>query len=354
MTALAVAAALLPILAAADQDRVTRALELKNPEGGESRLLLMLPDRRVEPPKRSPLHPWDFEWLVGGLAYRPATDDKRLRFRVFSQMRRAENDEAPRVARLLMRLFDFNDRFLGFDHSLAYNNQIIDVYLCFGGKAGAEQRFTDDVNSGRATKANTIHVYDVRSFTDPLEMAREVAHEYGHATLPAHGPFKGPEEWPNGDLGERLYLRWLLQEISANRLQPDDAFGVSLEGLKAYVAEHVTPLARKAAVEGPAVSNREAAGFDAYLGLALHCDQILPKPVFARALVLAPPEPEGFPAAVAEAVAERDEVGLRLAGRDPVWVPLGSCRLVGGQVVSRKGAWAKVKPTADAVRIRKK
>ena len=41
------------------------------------------------------------------------------------------------------------------------------------------------------------------------EACRELAHEYGHAVLPAIGGFKSPEDWANGYLGERLFLRWL-------------------------------------------------------------------------------------------------------------------------------------------------
>src|SRR5205807_841719 len=127
--------------------------------------------------------------------------------------------KAELVARMVLRLYNQLQRhyhpgppkgFLG----------IVDVYLCWGGTPGGEQRFDIEKvgKPPRQIDVNTIYIYDLASFKDPVEMAREVAHEYGHAVLPPVGGFGEPEDWGNGDAGERVFMRWLSEEMPAGRM----------------------------------------------------------------------------------------------------------------------------------------
>ncbi|HVL40080.1 MAG TPA: hypothetical protein VM328_11880 [Fimbriimonadaceae bacterium] len=337
--------------------QVDKGYYLPNPGGGESRLLLMVKEERLDPPKIAPLQNWMFEWLTTGFALGEAGFS--LRLRVYSQQRRQENDVAPLVARMVMRLWDYNYLRLMRDHSQQYNNQIVDFYLCFGGEAGGEHLFDEDLEGDRPRKVNTVYIYQIQSFRDPLEMAREVAHEYGHATLPPVGGFVKPEDWGNGYLGEKLFLRYLRDEIKAGRLNEADAMGASLPALGKWVATHVDPLVLAAGTSGPVdrvLRAKGQKGLDAYLGLALYAELLLPQRAFARSLFLTgSTHPWDYPNGIVLAATEVEDLELRvppmLAGK-PLWVPLAKGKLTGGTVLKRQGDWAQVRPAGSSLRIK--
>jgi len=118
-------------------------------------------------------------------------------------------------------------------------------------------------------------------------MAREIAHEYGHAVLPPIGGFKQPEVWVDGYLGEKLFLKWMRDDMAAKKLTPDDAMGASQNGLDAWVKKNVDPLVAKAALQHPDPSsiNESQAGMDAFLGLALYVQTICPASLFVKSLM---------------------------------------------------------------------
>lgn len=331
------------------EPRLSRESNLPDPEGGESRLSLWIPGEKIPTPVTSPKHGWPFEWVIAGYVRLPDQPGRRwLRFRVFSQERRSQGDPAEPVARMLLRLWDFNTGRLRLDHGEAFR-RLVDVYLAFGGQAGGEQLFGEGIENGQRVKVNAIYIYDVRSFTRPLEMAREVAHEYGHATLPPFGRFAPPDEWANGNLGEALYLRWLLAWLREGKLSPADCCGASEEDLAGYVKREVNPRLIAAAQEGPSLpllARRDAAALDHFLGLALWADSLLPPRAFGRALVLAGGvEPEGLVRGIEEAAAEIPRWTIAFPSvvhGKAVWIPLGKGRLESGSVLARRGAWARV------------
>ncbi len=336
-----------------------RVYELAGAEGGEPRFQIHVPEVRGET-KISPKQGWLFEWTVAALARQSYGETPYVpRFRVFSQMRKTENDPAPMVARMALRLWDFNIRKLKLDHNPSANRGIVDFYLCFGGKAGGEHVFQQDTQGGSSTYVHTIYIYAVHTFTDPLEMAREVAHEYGHAALPAIGGFKEPEDWANGHLGERLYLKWMSEEVAAKRLSSYDAMGATAEQLAGWVKRNVDPLVDQAAMKGPDIyllSQTGQRAFDAYLGLALYAEAILPPAAFARSLKLTGSTAAiDYPKAIVEAAQESDSYVLnipeRLKGKR-IWVPLGKGKLVGqAGIVKRTGDWALIESDSSALRI---
>ncbi len=315
---------------------------------------------RLDPPKKCPKYKWQYEWVVGALGRQTGGETPYLlRARVFAQRREAIDDPAELAGRMILRLWDLNYRRLRIEHSPVYNQGIVDVYLAFGGKPGGEQLFSEDVEGNIPRKVNVIYIYAVQTFTKPLEMAREVAHEYGHAVLPQIGGFKIPEEWAAGLLGEKLFLKWLKEEIASGRMGIGDAMGTSVEDLGTFVRREVEPLIAQAAVLGPDTSllrRPGAAAMNAYVGLALWAEALLPQPVFARSLKLTgSTSAADYVRAVVKAAEESTDLLLNipayLAGKQ-VWIPLGKGKLSGNVgIVRRKGDWALINPGQSAVRV---
>jgi hypothetical protein len=312
---------------------------------------------RLSPKKfGNPPRPWEFPWLARGFVKTPGAAQYALRFRVYSQDRKEKDDRAQMVVRMMTALWEENYNRLRVDHSDNYNGRIVDVFLCWGGKAGGEQRFDVTFEGTQQKHVNTIYFYDLNSFTDPVETAREVSHEYGHASLPAIGTYEAPEDWANGYLGEKLFLRWARDAMAAGRLYSEDVMGATQSQLDAWIAKNVDPLVVKAsqALPTPALlASRTAAGMDAYIGLALYASAILPEPVFARSLLLTgSTDAKDYPEAVALAAEEPDEftipVPAILKGR-PLWIPLNKGKIAGGKILRSVGKWTKIQPTADQV-----
>jgi hypothetical protein len=349
---LALAAAALFVLGGDDQVMM-RKLDLPSVDGGPSRSSLLSREARMSEPKISPRHGWQFDWIVAGYTVRP--NGEFLRLRVFSQQRKSEGDPAPEVARMIMRLHEFNDTRLGLDHSEEFNNRIVDTYLCFGGKAGGEQLFDVDEQGGIRRKVNTIYIYDLSSFSDRLEMAREVAHEYGHAALPPFGVFDDREDWANGELGERLYLQWLRDGMKSGRMSSADAMGARAEAIDGYLSRYVVPLRAHAARNGPergVIARRDRLALERFLGVVLHLDATMPRRVLARTLLLTDTRaPESIVRAAVEAAAELDEIVVATPSANPLWLPLGKGRVSGGAIVARRDGWAQIKPTSKSLKI---
>ena len=339
-------------------------VRLLDPDGGQSRLSAFAFEERLSPPKLSPKlfddppTPWEFEWLTGGYVRTPsAPDNQELRFRVYSQVRQSQGDLAIDTSKMLLRLWDFTFRELKLDHSRQINSGVVDVYLCWGGKAGGEQRFDDESERGRKTvRVNTIYVYDLASFKDPVEKAREIAHEYGHAVIPPLGIYTGPEDWANGYLGEKLYLRWIRDELKLKRYGAPDAMGAELPGLDAWVKNHVDPLVEKAALQGPGAKltgGKEA--MDNYMGLMLYVDQIFGHGVFSRVFRFAEPtKPDSVWDAVAASVEElpRRKVSFppNLVGKT-VWLPISTGTFEGAPILNRKAGWVQFRVPATPVTV---
>ncbi len=342
---------------------------LLNRDGSEPRLFVLRPEAPMPVPKKGPKVfgenkiPFEFDWITWGMVGLGSSEQKDLRLRVYSQERRPENDTALSVARMMLRLWDMNYQRLRLDHAPRNpdNYQLVNVYVTWGGKAGGEQFFSADFDGKKRVSANNIYLYDLASFTDPLEMAREVAHEYGHATLPPIGIYKSPEDWASGYLGEKLYLTWIRDQLEKNLLTPEDFMGVKKEQLDKWVAENVDPLVRMTAAKPPtmgSLSEKSATGMDAYLGLAMYASQILPDSVFARSLKLTGSQnARDFPGAIFLAVEEVNEVPIKvpdsLKGKT-MWLPTGKGYVRGAKILAIENGWTKVQPGTDQIVIKTK
>lgn len=315
--------------------------------------------------KISPKHEWEFQFVTSGSIMRPKTDQFNLRIRIFSQFRKENpaDDIALHMIRTMLRIYDMNYHRFGLEHPPSFLSKV-DVYLCFGGEAGGEQIFgidsfeTDEEN--RPTRANMIYIYQITGLTDPLEKCREIAHEYGHATLPPVGGYSKPESWANGDVGERIYLRWLRDMLASGKANLLDTMGATKEQLDTYVTTKVVPLVVNFAKNGPQtdeLAKKDEAGFMAYVGLNCYAVATLPAPVVGRAYRLM-----GGPQAtaidlltkLAEAAEETRALAItippELTGKT-IWVPLNKGKLTGGKVLGMRGKWAKVQPTAKSMTI---
>ncbi len=318
---------------------------LNMPPKSSTALMYQGPVDPIEPPKLSPKKfgvdkiAWEFPWMVEGFSQTSEQGFQKC-FRVFSQDNRG--DKVSQVSQMLLRLWDFNYKNLRLVHSPKYNGGLVEVYLCFGGKAGGEQLFGVDTGMNLTThrpvdvQVNTIYIYDMPSFTDPVEMAREVAHEYGHATLPPIGGYKAPEDWADGYLGEKLYLKWARDGLANGTLVSPDVMGVTTEALDRWVSTNVDPLIEKALITKPTpelLSNSSAEGMNSFIGLALSIDQVLGHAVFARSIKMnGSYDAKDYLAAAVLAVEEPDNIVLNipknLIGKY-IWIPLGTGKLKG-------------------------
>jgi hypothetical protein len=360
MIALSLVVAALALSAPQDGQQI-RQDTLRSPGGGEPRLRIRQPQEPLSEPRLSPKTfgdnrvRYEYDWITWGLARLGNSEQFDLRFRVYSQERKADGDTAIAVTRMMLRLWELNQSRLRLDHPRAYHASLVNVFLSWGGQPGGEQAFATAIEGDRQVRLNTIYLYDLASFTDPLERAREVAHEYGHATLPAVGGYREPEEWANGFLGEKLYLMWLRDLLKAGDLEPDDAMGASVEQIERYLAAEVTPLVSVAAGRRPTqalLSDRSKQGMDNYIGLNLYMASILPERVFARSLVLIGSQrAEDYPEGLMLAMEEPDEVPLRipeaLRGKQ-IWVPVGKRQVSGARVVRQESGWAQIEAPSGA------
>lgn len=348
---------------AQEETPTARMIPMFEPEGTPSRLTIRINDVPLEPPKAAPRkfgpnndQTWEFPWIVSGFGREPVGDEEghQLRVRVFSQDRRAENDPAVLTARMATRMWDYLAREMGLGHPMSYNRGIVDFYLAWGGTPGGEHMFGEDTEAGIIRRVNTIYIYQLQSFTDTMEMAREVAHEYGHATLPAVGGYSEPEDWANGYLGEGIYLRYLLRDMKTGRLFPRDTMGATAEQIEAWLTKHVDPKMQAFANRGPnpaPLRARNRAGMDAYLGAVWYAHALLPPRVIGRALLLTGSQKgEDVLKGIERAAQEPEQLTITvppsLDGRR-LWIPTSGGTVSGATVVRRSsnGKWSLVQPT---------
>lgn len=336
-----------------------RVVDFPGPGEKESRFTIRMPLDKQDPPKTSPKQKWLFEWVSAAYGAQTLEESLKLRFRVFNQFRKETGDVSIPVSRMLLRLWDYNYRKLFQQHNDRYNGGIVDVYLCFGGEAGGEQLFDEEIENGFAKKVNTIYIYQIQTFTQPVEMAREVAHEYGHSQIPPIGGFESPEEWGNGYLGEKLFMKWLRDDMRAKRLGPDDALGATLPEMESWVKTNVDPLWMKIARNGPdqaLLAGKGPAAMNEYIGLSLWASSLLPNKAFARSLRLTGSvQAADYMGAVVVAATEQPTMTLSVPAefiKKPIWIPLPkTSKQTGAIAKARKGDWVQVVPQSGTITL---
>lgn len=316
---------------------------------GYSLAVVSDPDPK-QPPRLDPKYRWEYPFAarasmgVGG--------EEGLRFVVHAQTARTY-PTALLAARQLLRMIEFAHAHFQYDNPLAYGRRV-DVFLSEGGKPGGEQGvFEGPDENGRLRSFNCIYIYDLDSFREPLEMAREIAHEFGHVVIPPIGGFDKPERWANGALGERIFLSYL----SSSRIANEDRMGARTEALKAWVEANVSRLADEVFLRGPDqdLVAGKAVPMEVYLAMMLMFYEALPD-AFGRATRLA----GGTTArdahnGILKAVGERTLWNVAIPERlrnHAIYLPApGEWAVEGGKPLARRGAWMKIQPLASVVTL---
>jgi len=335
-------------------------VRLKSVVDQQERLLIYVRLAPLDPIKSSPIHrEWKYRYQISGMGRIGTSAQFAQRVRVFAENRNPQklDDITFDVTRMLMRLWDYNVQILGIDHATE-TGRTVDVYLSSLGRAGGEHLITRDPETpnidGQPGLVNTVHIYDLPSFTNALERAREVAHEYGHATLPRIFGYSAPESFANGDVGERLYLKWLREDMEKGTIGWLDTTGAKKEEIDAYLARRVTPLVQRIAENGPnltILNGTDQNAFMEYVALVMYAEAVLPRNAFVRFMRLTG-DGHGRQAGreLPNVVSERPDLAFRLEGPlrgKPIWIPIGNARLTAGRQLERKGQWAKVAPDAQ-------
>lgn len=315
----------------------------------------------LETPKVSPKHEWKFNYITVGMVRAPTSESFNTRFRVFGQVERKDhNDVYQWSTRLLLRLWEYSYYELNIEHQPRFGRSV-DVYMATTGDPGGEQLFDIDGDTlndaGQPSPVNTIYIYQVQNIRTNFELARELAHEYGHAQLPTVGGFSAPESYAAGDVGERIFLTWMLKQLDAGKLSPEDTVFVDRDRLREYVKANVEPLVAEVASAGvdPAkLRKKDKQGYMHYVAVCTYASQILPPEIFSRSQLLIAKEPYEAETGILDAAEERRTWTLTippyLKGKS-IWIPLVKGKVANATVVERKGKWAKIKPTKEPVTI---
>lgn len=218
--------------------------------------------------RRDPAGVQAFNRAMHGYVQDAATGEWRLRFRVLYN---AGDDGAEALARQVMRdllrVYAVHAAFLG-DAGRKLPVPV-NVWLCSDGAGGAEE------NGG------SLYLLGTAGRHDPIELLRQVAHEFGHLALPPIGPLTEPEAWGNGFLGEALYLRWLSRAPA-----PADP-PVPSETLQAYVRREIDPLVKAFADAGAAGllgHEKDTQGLRLLIGMVLQREDARGTPAVAQLL----------------------------------------------------------------------
>jgi tetratricopeptide (TPR) repeat protein len=252
------------------------------PEGERHprRTFLTAAARPAEEYCTDPRYGWDFATLRGGYVFDPETHRWQLRFRLH-EATRASRALGGRALEAALALHALGQAYLKRE-SAADHLGIVDIWLCPDGQAGAE------------AMGRHIYIYRFDLPRSPGEWWRELAHEYGHLVVPGVGGFEPPEAWANGELGERLFTRWALENPALAASVP------WTRGLDAgaYFRRQPLPLINEFLVEGPESPRLRGSGQAAmrhFLGLALYVEAAYGPDALRLALDgLRTPTSEGF------------------------------------------------------------
>jgi len=268
---------------------------------------------------------WSFSRMILAYDYDPLAKIWRLRFRVIWQDTPGQEEArlllARQSAQLLLRLARVGQAYSGYAPRFSPDG-VVNVWLANDGEAGGE------------SYQENIYLQQVGTARSSNEWVRELAHEYGHQSIPVVGGYTKPEWASNGYLGECLYLRWL-----SKNLLGDQHPWLRDGGLEAYARDRVTPLVKAFVANGPLAKNlsgTDATAMNGFVGMGLYLDMTRGGRALAQALnAMTSPNfagPDGFLASLEEQDAyfqsvDRPIIGLRVAelpAEGPIWVYLRS------------------------------
>ncbi len=321
-----------------------------------SLLVISKPEGPLSPPRLCPKYRWEYPFRVQ-IRESESTGASELRFEVYCQSAKRLAD-AEEVSRALARLYEILKEHLKGEHPRSYHQRIL-VFLTEGGTPGGEQGIFEGPDlQGNLVLQNTIYIYHLESFADPVEKLREVAHEYGHAVLPPVGGFEEPEPWANGFLGEALFLYRTLEELHKGKGRPEDLFGVDPSALAGWVSRKVVPLMDSIWLKGvneAVLSQKGERAMKEYVGLVLYIAEAFPE-ALPRALRLGGTHPQDTLRGFFLALEERQEWKVAVPERHrqaSVWLPLPpKGEWQGARIIQRSGKWVLLKPQGVTLSLR--
>jgi hypothetical protein len=151
----------------------------------------------------------------------------------------------------------------------------IDLWLASEGQPGARA-------NGRS-----LYLYSVGTERTPAEWLREVAHEYGHLSLPGIGGFTQTNDpWADGDLGELLFIKWLAANgDGSSALLPWSAKEAEAE---ARARRDLLIAQARGRPDAARLRSADAKARDYFLGLALRVEQSAGPRFLGEALLRCP------------------------------------------------------------------
>lgn len=223
-----------------------------------------------------------------------------------------DRGRALQIARLAARLLRLHKDHVGQEATFPQGEELADVWLSRVPAVNGEKIAGE-------TRINNVYFYQVTEERSPILWARVVAHEWGHLTLPAARGYQEPEGDAAGFLGERLYLKWLHEDLTALPRKLDDF--CEPEGVKLYYTRQVEPLIARFSGGGPAdkrLDLKTTEGMDYYIGMALAADQAFGSKVAGFALYHTESvAPRALVTAIQNGVFLQPELSVKL----PAWVP---------------------------------
>jgi len=168
---------------------------------------------------------------------------------------------------------------------------------------------TRDGQPGAHSVGRNLYLYAMGVQRKPAEWLREIAHEYGHMSLPGLDGFVDSDDpWADGDLAELLFVKWLA------------AGGAAAAGSLPWSLKDAEDAARKrreqlVSLAGGGVDRARLAGAgadarDYFLGLALRAEEAAGPRFLAEALARCPRAKAVDFVAAAEALAKERGVQL--------------------------------------------
>lgn len=226
----------------------------------------------------------------------------------------------------------------------------VHVWMTRSGEAGGEQI------------RNNLYFYGLFDDRTGLEWVREIAHEYGHYLLPGASGYSQPESWANGVLGERLFIKWILEDLQAGTAGSDALpFGTRAE-LEEYRARQIAPLLARMQVDGPdsaSLAATDRTAFDNFTALLLYADDTYGSRILMDMLDYLPPNGnralhgDDFLNALMLCLDHADTLEVRLAADEAsrVYLPKGSFH-VSSPTPLLFGKDLPVSATADGWQVR--
>ncbi|MEA3402717.1 MAG: hypothetical protein U9R79_15870 [Armatimonadota bacterium] len=232
---------------------------------------------------------------------------------------------AGRLTHILLRVHCYSRSCWGLPQ--AVEDDVVRLWMCESGPTGAEQ-YEDD-----------IFLYDVGRDRAPVEWLREIAHEWGHFSLPRMGRFTEPEPYANGVLGEALLLGLLAEEagLVVGERWPSEKAQAAINGLwgsgEVELASYLTDMRERTLdlwlEEGPKSELAAGLGEEAFhylVGAMLWVEAAHGHALLRSTLLAAPGEsPADFYNGYRQALREA-------AGRGPITIDAGALNVSSSQL----------------------